>query len=172
MGWGVNMIDVKMSGQDDLRRLSKQLRTVGDGKAVRRDMMRGLRQGAKPAAAAVKAAALSLPDKSGNASTGLRRRMAAATGVQVRTSGRQAGVKIRVSRRRMGGQASLAKVTNHGTWRHPVFASSNQTRSEWTWVRQSSRRGWFDRTAAAHGKDVESALKNVLNDIERKLSHR
>lgn len=158
-------------GSDDLRRVARQLRAAGNGKALRRDMTKGLRQGAKPAVAAVKAAALDLPDKAGNASPGLRRQMAAATGVQVRTTGRQAGVRVRISRQRMGDKASLAKVTNVGRWRHPVYADKSKPRSEWTWVPQTSRPRWFDRASASAAGPVRRELKRVLDDIERKLAH-
>jgi len=159
------MLQMGMTGADDLRALSKRIRTVTNPKQVRKDLTKGLREGAKPAAARVKAAALALPDTPGNKSTGLRRKMARATSVQVRTGGNQAGVAVRLSRARMGDQAALPKVTNKGSWRHPVFGDRN------TWVVQASRRGWFDEANRQSAKDVRASVKKVIDDIEKRLSH-
>jgi hypothetical protein len=159
-------LTVSGNGLRDLRTLSAQIKQVSDPKQVRKDLTKGLRQGAKPAAVAVKAAAKSLPAKSGGKATGLRRRMASAAGVQVRTSGQMAGVRVRVSRARMGEQASLAKVTNEGSWRHPVYGNRH------VWVVQRSRRGWFDSATARSAPAVRKALKKVLDDTERKLRSR
>lgn len=154
------------NGLKDLRTLSAQIKQAADPKQVRKDLTKGLRQGAKPAAVAVKAGARSLPARPGGRSTGLRRRMAASAGVQVRTSGQMAGVRVRISRARMGDQASLPKVTNVGVWRHPVYGNRK------VWVTQRSRRGWFDAATARSAPAVRMALKKVLDDTERKLRSR
>lgn len=160
------LLDFRMghSGQDDLRRVARQLRAHGDAKVIRREMTKALREGTKPAVVNVKAASLALPAKSGK-STGLRRRMAAATSAQVRTAGRNPGVKVRVRRARMGDQASLPKVTNEGVWRHPVFGDRE------TWVTQTSRRGWFDTANRRSAPGVRREIKKILDDTERKLTH-
>lgn len=160
------MFEMNMTGAADLKRLSRQLKTSGNPKQVRKDLTKGLRQGAKPAVVAVKAAALALPDKLGNTSAGLRRRMAASAGVQVRTAGKTPGVRVRISRARMGDKAALAKVTNQGKWRHPVYGNRLK------WATQTSRAHWFDQASASAAPAVRRALKRVLNDIEHKLQSR
>lgn len=159
------MFKIQVTGAQDLKRLSRQLREAGNPKQVRRDLTKGLRAGAKPAVVAVKAAALALPDKPGNASPGLRKELAAATSIQVRTAGNSAGVRVRISRARMGDRAALAKVTNKGRWRHPVYGNRS------AWVTQTSRRGWFDAATRSAAPAVRRSLKKVLDDIERKLKH-
>jgi len=155
-------LTLSRSSQDDLRKLARQLRTVGDAKAIRRDLTKGLRAAARPAQQEAKAAALALPSKRPG-STGLRRQIAAATGTQVRTTGRNAGVKIRVSKKRMGDKARLPRLMNKGTWRHPVFGNRE------VWVTQTSRYLWFDRPLLLSGPLVRREIKKVLDDIERRL---
>lgn len=153
---------VKQS-QHDLTDLARQLRKVGDAKAIRRELTSGLRKGTKPAVNAVKASALGLPSK-GTRPPVLRARMARATSAQVRTTGRQAGVRVRVRRTTMGDKAALPRVTNEGSWRHPVFSRK-------VFVTQTSRRGWFDDANRYSAVPVRREIKNVLNDIERKMAH-
>jgi hypothetical protein len=142
--------------------MARRLREVTNGPQLRREMTKALRQGTRPAVVGVRAAALSLPAK--HPSSGLRRDMAAAVSVQVRTTGNQAGVRVRIPRRRLGSKAALPRVTNRGVWRHPVFGDRG------TWVTQTSQRGWFDRAAAAAAPQVRRALDQVIDDLDRKLS--
>lgn len=100
---------VEITGADQLRAVSKQLRTVADGKAMRREFTAELRRSTRPAVQSAKEGARSLPSH-GRKHTGLRRRMAAAVSAQVRTSGRSAGIKVRMSRARLGDQAAPARL--------------------------------------------------------------
>lgn len=153
-------------GPNDLKRLSRQLRSVEGGKGIRTRLMKGLRQGTKPAQTRVRAAALGLPSK-GTYHTGLRRNMAAATGIQARLSGNQAGVAVRISRKRMGKQAGIVRESNNpGYWRHPIYGHRG------SWVTQHSTRGWFDTAIVRSVPEVKSELKRVLDQIEKDLSHR
>jgi hypothetical protein len=127
-------------------------------------MTKALRDAVKPVERDVKAAARGLPAK-GPASTELRQRIAGATGTQVRTTGRSAGVKVRVARKRMGGQAALPQRMNVGQWRHPVFGNTD------VWVTQrSGRPRWFDNVNRAAAPMVRRRVKKVLDDIEKKLA--
>lgn len=157
------MIQIRISptSQRDLARVSKKLRMVGAPKEIRRELVSGMREAAKPAERDVKSEARTLPAHGGQ-STGLRRRIANAVSIKARTGGRSAGVKLRVSRARMGDQAALPHRMNKGSWRHPVFDTG-------TWVKQESRAGWFDRTARGHRGTVRQRLKRVIDGIERKL---
>jgi BMFP domain-containing protein YqiC len=159
------MMEMRMTGAADLKTLAKKIRKSADAKQVRKDLTKGLKDGTKPALVLVKAAALALPDKPGNKSTGVRRKMARVANVQVRASGNSAGVRVRLSRSRMGDHAAMARVTNDGKWRHPVYGNAN------VWVRQYSRRGWFDDANRRAASQVRKAVKQVIDDIEKRLSH-
>jgi hypothetical protein len=156
---------IEVTGAEDLRRASAQLRTVADGKAMRRDLMKGLRQGVLPAVASVKAAALALPAH-GPKSTGLRRRIARATSPQVRTGGRNPIVRVRISRRGMGDQAALPRVLNERQFRHPVYGNRD------LWVSQRGVPGWFERAIRPTEPAVRKEMEAVLDRLEKSLAHR
>jgi hypothetical protein len=160
------MMDLRLSrGPDDLRKLSKDLRNVGNAKEIRKRLTKGLREGTKPAQANVRKAALGLPAK-GPKHTGLRKRMAAATGIQTRLRGSQVGVLVKVSRRKMGDQASLVSQSDTpGHWRHPVYGQPG------VWVTQTWKRGWFEEANKKAAGPVRAAIRDVLNEIERELSN-
>jgi hypothetical protein len=147
----------------DLRRMSTRVRRSMDGPALRRDAVKQLRAAVKPVERDVKAAALALPASAGSAGV-LRRRIAGAVGTQVRLSGRSAGVRLRVRKTPLGSAENLPQRMNTGQWRHPVYGNRD------VWVTQHSRRGWFDATARAARPRVRRQVKQVFDDIERKLS--
>lgn len=161
------MLKMGLTGTKDLKDLSKQIRKVTDAKEIRKELTKGLRAGTKPAVVLVKKAALDLPDKPGNKSTGLRRLMARAVGAEVRTGGDNAGVRVRLARARMGEQSSLPKVTNEGRWRHKVYDQDGKPE---VWVTQTSQRGWFDDANRQAAAVVRRALRDVVDDIQKRLS--
>lgn len=155
-------MQIEVTGADQLRKVSAQLKTVADGSAMRRDLTKGLRTGVKPSVVSVKAAARSLPAK-GPKSTGLRRRMARATSAQVRTTGTTPAVRVRISRKVMGDQAALPRVLNRAAFRHPVFGHDR-------WVTQRGARGWFEAAIRPTEPAVREEMKAVLDRIEHDLS--
>jgi hypothetical protein len=152
--------------QSDLRAVSKAMRQNGNAKVIRAQLTKGLRAGAKPALTATKAAALSLPSH-GSKHTGLRAKMARTAGTQVRTGGNTPGVTVRVSRARMGSQASLATVTNEGQWRHPVYQRPGKPP---VWAVQTSRKGWFDNANRFQAPVVRRELVKVIDDVKKSLT--
>lgn len=148
---------------DDLRALAKRLRKAGNAKQIRKQLNAGLKEGAKPALVGTRKAALGLPAKA-NSKNQLRKKMARVSGIQVRSSGRDPGVRVRISRKRMGDQAALPKVTNEGQWRHPVYGNTDK------WVTQRSTAGWFDSANRYAGPPVRRAIKRVLDDVEKELN--
>lgn len=147
----------------ELRAMAARLRRSSDPRRMRAEMMNGLKEGVKPAVTRSKAAALALPS-SGRSSTGFRRKLARTINTQIRTGGKDAGVRVRISKARMGSQAPLVKATEIGRWRHPVYGNRN------AWVTQRSRRGWFDDANRYSGSPVRRALQKVFDDIERDLA--
>jgi hypothetical protein len=148
----------------DLTRLSKQMRTLGNAKAMRARLTKGLRKGAGPAQASARQTVVGLPSH-GRKHSGWRRRAAAATSIQIRTSGKDAGVYVRIRRSALGAQAPLPRVTNTGRWRHRVYGSNQ-------WVTQTSRRGWWDQAMKSKQGQVRAAVKSTINDLEREAGHR
>jgi hypothetical protein len=161
-------ISIRDSG--DLKRVTRQLREQANGKELVRDLRTGLRDVLRPVASEAKAAYRSAPSRRGGARRrggSLRAALARATRVEVRTTGRMAGARIRVDGRKMpAGQRSLPQMWE-GTkrWRHPVYGNRE------VWVNQRAR-PTFDRTVQRHEDEATRKVEEVLEGIRRKLERR
>lgn len=156
-------ISVVRSGAD-LAKLSRELRHVGDGKTLRRQMTKELRSAAKPLVPAVRSAIRSIPT-TGAGHTGLRSRMAKATRLRVKTSGRDAQVAILVDPAKMpAGQKALPmEMEGVKRWRHPVYGNTD------VWVTQKPH-PYFFRTVAPLGRKSKTAVNKVLKDLTRQIT--
>ncbi len=122
---------------------------------------RYLLAGAKPVQAEVQAAARSLPSRGTSSpiygARNLRERIANSIEIETRTGTEDAAVSIVSRKSKMGDAPSLPARTNEGRWRHPVMGNDN------VWVTQTSRQGWFDKTALKAGEDhVKDELLDLL----------
>lgn len=158
------MFQARVTGEDDLRRVAARLKANGNPKAIRQEMLKGLRDATKPAVVAAKDAALRLPSKRPAKAGGLRRRTARATRAKVRLTGRDVGIRVAVARAPLGPAGRVPQLMNRGDFRHPVFGDRDK------WVTQHGRPGWFDRANKTEASKVREGARAVLDNIERKLS--
>jgi hypothetical protein len=138
----------------------RDLKRLGDGKAVQKELRKTLRTAVNPVSARAKAVARSLPAASAKLTKGgLRRRIANATSLQVRLTG-DPSVGVRIARKQLGTEGRLPQLMNRGSWTHPVFGMADVT------VTQTSTAGWFDdvmkAAAPAVGKQVEASVKAIV----------
>ncbi|MFJ9374437.1 hypothetical protein [Streptomyces sp. NPDC101455] len=147
----------------DLKRIAKELRGM-DNREIRKRFGKELRAVAKPMVPAVRTAIRNIPSKRGYSADGLRGRMAAATKLEVRTVGKDAGVRIRVDGRKMPDKQKALQSYMEGVkprWRHPVFGSD-------AWVQQKAHPYFFrtvDPLAARTQVRVIKAIDQVGKDI-------
>jgi len=185
-------MQVTIRDAGDLKRITKQLRQVADGKELRKELTRGIRDALRPLVPQVRAAYLAGPSK-GTRKTPSRRRqpnlrtlLAKAVRVEVRTSGRMAGARIRTDGRKMpSGMKALPRYWEgpehfgwRGRWRHPVFPDAgprhrftDRTRAfatEASWVQQESHPTFY-RTVEPHEAQVRRAVDEVFERVRRKL---
>lgn len=156
-------LDLAVYGADQLTRLAARLKEAGD-LTLRRRMMAALRKSGEEIRDAEKAAARALPAT--KYETGLREAIAAATTVRTRaTAGRAgAGVRVMVNRAQLPpGKERLPILMNKGGWRHPVFGNREN------WAAQTSERGWWSTTAAAHVDSTQRRMLEVLRETERQI---
>jgi hypothetical protein len=151
------MAEFEVRGADDFLRLSKALKQAGRTE-MRKELHKGLKDGATPLLPRAKAAARAkLPQRGGLAAVVAREPMR----VQVRT-GSTPGVRVVVGRRKGGAQAA-----NRGVIRHPVFGRPGSFVSQPV----PQARDWFDGTMRRHAPDVrpdlERAMERVIDRIVR-----
>lgn len=143
----------------DLKQIAKELRQVADGKQLRKELTGGIRDALRPVVRQAKAARGGGP---------LRARLARVIRLEVRTSGKLAGARIRMDGRKMpDGMKSLpGYVEGEKTrWRHPVFGDRE------TWVAQAAFPVFY-RTVEPHRDEVSRAIDGVLEDVKAKLEAR
>lgn len=143
-----------VNGAGDARRLQARLRAAGSG-GLQRELSRQLQAAGRPVLTELKAAALALPNTRGK-STGLRRKIAAAT----RSAPRIGGVRFYVATGQLGGQAGLpAKIHAAAGWDHPVFGHPpivHQT---------TPAEPWFTTTVMANEARLRRAVEAAMERI-------
>jgi hypothetical protein len=154
----------------DLKRLIRDLRQL-DRQAAK-ELTTELRAGLAPIVSDVKTMYRGLPSGRGKARRkggSLRGLLASATRGQVRTSGKETGIRVRTDGRRlpagMGSLAAMMEGPPRGKrWRHPVYGNRE------VWVTQPSPARFFP-TVARHEDDfrrrAESAVSQAIARFDR-----
>jgi hypothetical protein len=156
-------LQVKLVDTKDLKAVVQALKQVEDGKEIRKQLSRELREVARPLVPKVRQAWQSAPSMQGpgRGQPDLRVLLAKATRSQVRLSGKEAGVLIRTDGRKMpSGMRALpgyAEGIRRRRWRHPVYGNQS------TWVEQRP----FPRFYQAVQPDEEAARRACLAAVDR-----
>lgn len=161
-------IFVSVQGAKRLQRLSKNLKEAGRGD-LQRELRKEIRQAGQPVVADLRRAVMGVDVTSSeggtappDTSTGLRARVAKATGLSVTAR----GIRFRVSGRRLGNFPGAAKyleaVGRYARWRHPVFGNRDR------WVEQ---RGdpWFYPTIRKHAGQFRQACTRAMEKTALKI---
>ncbi|MFJ4551098.1 hypothetical protein ACIP4X_18035 [Streptomyces sp. NPDC088817] len=147
----------------ELKRIASELRRMNDPELKKR-FSKELREAAKPMVPAVRKAIREIPSKRRYTASGLRGRMSKAVKLEVRTSGKDAGVRIRVDGRKMPDKEKSLQSYMEGVkprWRHPVFGHD-------VWVQQPAKPYFFktvDRLGQQTRQSVNRAIDQVAKDI-------
>lgn len=154
---------VSIGKGSDLDRLSRRLKALG-GTPVQRKLHDGLRKAANPLPRAVKKAALTIPVH-GDKHTGLRKDIANATKLSVRTVGPKAGATIVVSATKMPNKKRALPYLMEGLerWRHPFFGDRNR------WYNQQSH-PYFYGTINDRIPKVQEQMGVTLDEIAEDLA--
>lgn len=127
--------------------------------SLRRELIRGLKDGAAPIVPALKQAARDQLPKSG----GLNEQVASQDiKVSVRLTGRQAGVRLATT-------APDTAQTDAGFVRHP---SPRNNRKKWRVTQIPNARGWWSQTIPAHAGEVTAVLTAAQLRIIREVQGR
>jgi len=157
----------------DLADLTRALRREADGKARLKELRKGLREPGKEIAKAVRGNIRTLPSKGESRRRGrksLRAEMARSVTLQVRTSGRQAGVNVFMSPKKMPtGKKALPSYferrPGYERLRHPVFGDRE------TWVQNQNvpPQGYFTRTIRPVERRAVEAVQRVIDETARRV---
>lgn len=161
-------MSVKLRNGRDLSRITRELRAMDDKELLKR-FRADLRKSAKPLVPAVRASIRTIPSKRPYTAAGLRGQMSRATGLQVKTTGRQASVVIRVDGRKMPPKAKAVQAYMEGVkprWRHPVYAKPGKAN---VWVQQPAH-PYFYKVMASAGPRARLAVNRVLDQVSKDIT--
>ena len=144
-------VQVDIRGEEQLARVAGAIASAMPND-LRKKLLRGIREQAKPAVKDVKATALATLPSSG----GLNKFVAKSSiGVRTRTSGEGAGVRI-VAKKAGHDIYNL----NRGRLRHPLFGMV-----EGQWFTQEIKPGFFSLTIAQHERRMARGITVELEDL-------
>lgn len=149
-----------------MRQLGQAFRRVADGKVLRKELTKNIRDAVAPGVEAVKSVLLAIPHNSiASPSPRLSTYLAARVKVDVKYSGQSTGVRVRIGQTpQLRNFRLAAKYLNKSSWRHPVFGNKN------VWVTQQSHTpGYFDDTLAENRDKYRDAVVDAIGAMARRL---
>lgn len=142
-------VEVRVQGAQNLGALAKQLKDAGE-KELRKELLRAIRTSTSPAKEAIRTSARELLPRKG----GLNEVIASSKIVtQTRTAGKQVGVRVVGSAKRM----DIGKV------RHPVFGRKT------AWVEEQVTPGFFTAPLEGLSPEVRKQLIAAIDGIAAKF---
>lgn len=151
-----------------LRALGRALRAEADGKELRRDLIRELKEPLKPAVAEIRSGVMSL-SSSGlpHAGEPLRRSVARRITTEAKLSGKFPGVRIKA--RKTPGLRQFAnapkRLNSPKGWRHRVFGRD-------VWVTQLGRPHYFDDPLQGREQAFRRAVEQAMERTARRILQR
>lgn len=148
-------VELTVRGANELAAITARLKAAGNG-GLRRELLREIRNGAKPLIPAVKRSAANHLPSGYNDEVTTEKFV-----IRTRTSGRNPGVRVQsLSTRDL-------KALDQGVLRHPVYPKGD--RASWHWVTQQIPAGfWTDemkRRVPAVRRNISRALRNVARRL-------
>ncbi|MFF9310077.1 hypothetical protein ACF1BS_04115 [Streptomyces sp. NPDC014748] len=157
--------DLELRTGKDLKRIGAELRRMGN-KQLKAEFMKDLRAAARPMVPAVRQSIRRIPSQRGYSADGLRGHMSKAVKLEVRTTGRDAGVRIRVDGRKMPNRAKSVQAYMEGLkkpWRHPVYGNRE------VWVKQDPH-PYFYKVVRPLGLASRVQVNKAMNRVAKKIT--
>lgn len=163
-------LDLRIRGDDRLRKVAAQIREAGD-KGLGREMSAALRKAAEPIKAEIRKSAESTMPVSGGYSALLSKSLR--WRLQVRSGARIANVTLTTTADGAKEKRDLGRLES-GELRHPVFGRSRKLRSgkrkSNPWATTKIRPGFHKRGTDKAGDAAEKEMGAVLDDLAARLA--
>lgn len=162
-----NPVDIAVSC-DGINALVRAIRAEADGKELRKELAKNLRDALKPAAVQAKSGIMSM-GSSGvgpGSAPALRSSIAKKIRPEVKLGGRWTGAKVKARKTpTIRGFANAAKRTQSDTWRTQSWGNG-------VWRNQPGKLDWFDSATTAHKAEYKQAVFEALEDMARRIANR
>lgn len=160
---------LRVETHEGLAALVRAIRAEEDGKQLRKELARNMRDVLKPAAAEAKSAIMSMP--SGGlmpSAPALRPAIAKRIRPEVKLGGRWSGARVKAFKtKNIRNFPNAPKRTNRASgWRHPVFGNRDN------WVTQHGKLEWFDRAFQGREGTYRAAVEQAMEDMARRIADR
>lgn len=154
---------------EGLDALVRAIRAEEDGKQLRKELAKNMREALKPGAVEAKSSIMAMPS-SGIMPTApaLRTSIAKKIRPEVKLGGRWSGARVKAFKtKNIRGFPNAPKRTNRaGGWRHPVFGNRD------VWVEQQGKIDWFDDAFKGREGPYKAALEQAMEDMARRIADR
>lgn len=152
---------------DGLAALARALRAEEDGKALRKDLAKNMRDALRPGAEQAKNSIMGMVSLHG-AQPALRTSIARKIRPEVKLGGRWSGARVKAFKtKNIRGFPNAPKRTNRaGGWRHPVYGNRE------VWAHQRGKLEWFDRAFRGREQLYKQAVEAAMEDMARRIAAR
>ncbi|OKK06415.1 hypothetical protein AMK26_10340 [Streptomyces sp. CB03234] len=154
---------------EGLDALVRAIRAQADGKQLRKDLAKNMREALKPAAALAKSNIMAMSSAGLSTSTpGLRSAIAKKIRPEVKLGGRWSGARVKAFKTPgLRGFPNAPKRTNRrdGGWRTLTYGHE-------PWRTQYGKRHWFDESFEGQDARFKQAVLDAMNDMAQRLADR
>ena len=159
---------LQVETHEGLEALVRAIRAEADGKQLRKELARNMRNALKPAAAEAKSSIMGMASATGDTSPALRSSIAKKIRPEVKLGGNWSGARVKAFKTRgVRGFPNAPKRTNRaGGWRHPVWGDRE------VWVQQHGKIDWFDRSFEGRAGHYRQEVMNAMEDMAQRIADR
>lgn len=153
---------------EGLEALVRAIREEEDGKVLRKELAKNMRDALKPGAAQAKSNIMGMPSNGTNHGAGLRSGIAKKIRPEVKLGGRWSGARVKAFKTPgLRGFANAAKRTNRrdGGWRTLTWGHE-------PWRTQVGKRQWFDESFENDAATYRAAVHEAMESMAARLASR
>ena len=153
---------------EGLDALVRAIRREEDGKLLRKELAKNMRDALRPGAAMAKSGIMSMPSAGTGMGPGLRAGIAKKIRPEVKLGGRWTGARVKAFKTPgLRGFANAPKRTNRrdGGWRTLTYGRE-------PWRTQTGKRQWFDEAFENDAARHRAAVYEAMEDMARRLAAR
>ncbi|MFI6700320.1 hypothetical protein ACIBJC_15305 [Streptomyces sp. NPDC050509] len=153
---------------EGLDALVRAIRREADGKALRKDLAKNMRDALRPGAAQAKSSIMAMPSAGTGTGPGLRAGIAKKIRPEVKLGGRWTGARVKAFKTpalRRFPNAPKRLNRRSGGWRTLTYGHQ-------PWRTQQGKRGWFDDSFVNDTAAYRAAVHEAMEDMARRLADR
>jgi gas vesicle protein len=153
---------------EGLAALVRAIRAEEDGKELRKELAKTMREALKPGAQEAKSSIMAMSSAGLATAPALRSSIARKIRPEVKLGGRWSGARVKAFKtKNVRGFPNAPKRTNRaGGWRHPVWGNRE------VWVQQHGKVDWFDRSFAGRESTYKAAVEAAMENMARRIAAR